>query len=269
MTAWIFGTAVRIIVGIAAAVCAPAHAAVPEYGIMVLNAYPHDPDAFTEGLLFNNGFLYESTGLEGRSSIRKLTLETGKPVQRYDLPSRYFGEGIVIWKDRLIGLTYTTEIGFIYDLHTLQPISDFRYTGEGWALTQDGARLIMSDGTSELRFLNPETLNETGRIRVTCNGIPVRYVNELEWVQGEIYANIWQTNLIARIDPATGDIVGLIDLTDLAARARAGRAVDVLNGIAYDATGNRLFVTGKLWPALYQIALSPRPHTSGLCRTLR
>ena len=158
--------------------------------------------------------------------------------------------------------------GFVYDLKTFRQISDFHYTGEGWALTRDGTHLIMSDGTSELRVLDPDTLHETARIHVACEGRPVRSINELEWVKGEIYANIWLTNLIARINPATGEVAGLIDLTDLAARAGAGRTADVLNGIAYDARADRLFVTGKLWPALYQITLSRRPDARDLCKTL-
>jgi glutamine cyclotransferase len=263
-----FKAVVDLIAGLAAAFGAPAAAAVPEYSVTVLNTYPHDPQAFTEGLLYADGFLYESTGLERHSSIRKVRLETGEVVQQRDVDPRYFGEGIVIWKNRLIELTYTSEIGFVYDLRTFAPVSSFHYTGEGWALTQDGTHLFMSDGTSDLRVLDPDSLKETSRIHVTCDGRPVRAVNELEWVSGEIYANIWQTNVIARIDPATGHVVGLLDLSDLAAQVGAGRSVDVMNGIAYDAKGKRLFVTGKFWPSLYQIAASPRQQAKGLCATL-
>jgi glutaminyl-peptide cyclotransferase len=261
--------AAALIAGIAAALPSPGRAGVPEYGFAVVKTFPHDPGAFTEGLLYQNGFLYESTGLEGRSSIRREKLETGKVLQEYDLDPKYFGEGIVIWKDKLIGLTYTTEIGFVYDAESFRPLSDFHYEGEGWALTRDGTRLYMSDGTSDLRILDPETLNQTGSIHVTCDGHPVRNLNELEWVKGEIFANIWKTPLIARIDPATGAVTGLIDATALGVRASAGgRIVDVLNGIAYDAAADRLFVTGKLWPVLFQIRLSPRPRGKDLCGTI-
>ena len=235
---------------------AGARAAVPEYGYRVVHAYPHDPGAFTEGLFYLNGFLYESTGLEGRSSIRRETLGTGEVQQSRPVPPQYFGEGIVAWKDRLIELTWRSHVGFVYDLKTFAPRAEFQYPGEGWALTRDDRRLIMSDGTSELRFLDPETLQETGRVRVTDEGHPVDQLNELEYVKGEVYANIWQTNRIARIDPATGKVVGWIDLAGLLGDADRGSApVDVLNGIAYDAKGDRLFVTGKLWPKLYEIKL--------------
>jgi glutaminyl-peptide cyclotransferase len=264
MTARSFVTA-ALIAGIAAAVTSPARAEVPQYGFTVVKAYPHDPAAFTEGLLFQNGYLYESTGLEGRSSIRREKLETGKVLQEYDLDPKYFGEGIVIWNNKLIGLTYTTEIGFVYDAATFKPLSDFHYKGEGWALTRDSTRLYMSDGTSDIRILDPETLNRIGSIHVTCDGQPVRNINELEWVKGEIFANIWKTPLIARIDPATGAVTGLIDATPLGIRASKHRPVDVLNGIAYDARADRLFVTGKLWPVLFQIRLSPRPAGKDLC----
>lgn len=231
-------------------------ASVPEYSYQIINTFPHDPEAFTEGLFYLNGFLYESTGLEGKSSIRKVKLETGEVVQRYTVPAQYFGEGIIHWKDRLIALTYKTEVGFVHDLATFALQKQFHYSGEGWAMTQDGKRIIMSDGTSELRFWDPETLAETGRLKVTDQGYPVRNLNELEWVKGEIYANIWTTNKIARIDPASGKVTGWIILNGLLnpgipAEARA----DVLNGIAYDAAHDRLFVTGKNWPKLFEIRL--------------
>lgn len=253
---------------IAASAFAGANAAVPEYSAVIVKTYPHDPNAFTEGLIYQDGFLYESTGRNGQSSIRKVALETGAVLQQHDLDRQYFGEGIVDWKDRLIGLTWKSELGFVYDLATFNQISDFHYAGEGWALTRDSAHLFMSDGTSDLRILDPATLSESGRIHVTCDGQPIRNINELEWVKGEIYANVWLTNLIIRINPATGEVAGLIDLTDLAELAHAERATDVLNGIAYDAAADRLFVTGKLWPSLYQITLSRRPAGNNLCHTL-
>ncbi len=252
----------RILAGaaLALAVAAGAEAAIPAYGYKVVHSYPHDPGAFTEGLFYQNGMLYESTGLEGHSSIRKVQLATGKVLQQRALDPRYFGEGIVAWKDRLVQLTWQSQIGFTYDLAGFTPKSSFQYKGEGWALTTDGQRLIMSDGTAQIRFLNPDTLAETGRITVTAEGQPLLNINELEWVKGEIFANVWQTTVIARIDPKTGKVTGWIDLTDLAAaEAAKGHQIDVLNGIAYDAAKDRLFVTGKLWPDLYEIKLTA-PH---------
>jgi len=248
--------AVLLIAGAAA----PAWAgAPPQYGYTVVKAYPHDPGAFTQGLLWRDGFLYESTGLHGRSSVRKVTLETGVPEQERLIDSRHFGEGVVDWKDRLITLTWQDEMGFIFDLATFERIGEFSYPGEGWGLTRDETRIIMSDGASALRFLDPETLKETGRIQVTDDGKPVDNLNELEWVKGEVLANIWQTDRIARIDPKTGHVTGWIDLSGLLGPDdRAGRQVDVLNGIAYDAATDRLFVTGKLWPKLFEIRLTPK-----------
>ena len=233
-----------------------AQAATPQYGYRVVHSYPHDRAAFTEGLFYLDGVLYESTGLEGRSSIRKERLESGEVLQSRTVPAQYFGEGVVAWKDRLIELTWRSHVGFVYDLKTLAPFAEFQYPGEGWALTRDDHRLIMSDGTDELRFLDPDTLKELGRVRVTDEGHPVDQLNELEYVKGEVFANIWQTNRIARIDPTTGRVLGWIDLSGLLSEADQRAApVDVLNGIAYDAKGDRLFVTGKLWPKLFEIKL--------------
>lgn len=232
-------------------------AAVPAYKPEIVHTYPHDPGAFTEGLFYLNGFLYESTGLEGHSSIRKVRLETGEVVQKIDIPARYFGEGIVNWRRRLVSLTWKSEVGFVFDLATLEQQRQFHYEGEGWALTQDGRRLIMSDGSAQLRFLDPETLRETGRITVTLDGRPVRSLNELEWVKGEIYANVWQTNVIVRIEPKDGHVIGVIDLTGLLSVADRTARTDVLNGIAYDPKRDRLFVTGKNWPKVFEIRLMP------------
>jgi glutaminyl-peptide cyclotransferase len=231
-------------------------AAIPAYEVDVVHTYPHDPTAFTEGLFYLNGFLYESTGLEQHSTIRKVRLETGEVVQKIDIPAQYFGEGIVNWKNHLVSLTWKTQVGFVFDLATFKQQRQFHYLGEGWALTQDGTHLIMSDGTSEIRFLDPKTLAETGRIAVTLDGKPIHNVNELEWVKGEIYANVWQTNWIVRIDPHDGHVVGLINLSGLLSTSdRIAGQTDVLNGIAYDAKGDRLFVTGKNWPKLFEIRL--------------
>jgi glutaminyl-peptide cyclotransferase len=242
-----------------------AHAAVPTYDYEIVHTYPHDTAAFTEGLFYLNGFLYESTGLEEHSSIRKVRLETGEVVQKIDIPPQYFGEGIVNWQGHLISLTWKSQVGFVFDLASFKLQRQFHYPGEGWALTHDDTHIIMSDGTPELRFMDPKTLKETGRLKVTLEGKPVRDVNELEWVKGEIYANVWQTNWILRIDPQNGNVLGLINLTGLlkASDVVAGRT-DVLNGIAYDPKGDRLFVTGKNWPKLFEIRLrkagEPRAH---------
>ena len=235
---------------------AMAQAAIPHYGYDIVHTYPHDPSAFTEGLFYLNGFLYESTGLEQHSSIRKVRIETGEVVQRLDIPPQYFGEGIVNWHRHLISLTWKSHVGFVFDLATFKLQRQFPYEGEGWALTRDDKQLIMSDGTSELRFLNPETLKETGRIQVTLEGKPLRDVNELEWVKGEIYANVWQTNWMVRIDPGSGRVVGLVNLSGLLKPSDiVNGQTDVLNGIAYDAKRGRLFVTGKNWPKLFEIRL--------------
>ena len=240
-----------------------AHAAVPVYGYEIVNTYPHDTQAFTEGLFYLNGYLYESTGLERKSSIRKVKLETGEVLQKVDVPPQYFGEGIVNWKRHLISLTWKTQVGFVYDLATLKVQRRFSYQGEGWALTQDGKRLIMSDGTPELRFLDPETLAQTGRITVTYEGTPVRQVNELEWVKGRIYANVWETNMMIIIEPATGNITGVVNLSGLLGAANRPPGPDsVLNGIAYDSAHDRLFVTGKNWPKLFEIRVLPAGQLS-------
>lgn len=238
---------------------ATASAAAPVYGYKVVHHYPHDPGAFTEGLFLQGGFLYESTGLEGRSSVRRVELATGKVLQQINIPGAYFGEGIVAWKGKLVELTWQTQIGFTYELGNFKQTGVFRYPGEGWALTRDDKRLIMSDGTAELRFLDPITLHETGRLLVTDGGKPVANLNELEWIKGEIWANIWQTDVIARINPQTGRVSSWIDLKGLLDTRTSGPdQPDVLNGIAYDAAKDRVFVTGKFWPRIYEIKLIPK-----------
>jgi glutaminyl-peptide cyclotransferase len=240
-----------------------ARASVPTYDVDVVHTYPHDVSAYTEGLFYLNGFLYESTGLEQHSSIRKVRIDTGAVVQKIDVPAQYFGEGIVNWHGHLISLTWKSHVGFVYDLASLKLQRHFEYEGEGWALTQDGKQLIMSDGTPDLRFLNPETLHETNRIHVTLDGKPVHNVNELEWVKGEIYANVWETNWIARIDPRDGHVLGLINLAGLLLPSDQVSGPDsVLNGIAYDAKRDRLFVTGKNWPKLFEIRVRKRDEAS-------
>lgn len=232
------------------------HAATPVYGYRVVHVYPHDTSAYTEGLFYKDGYLYESTGEAGESTVRKVELETGKVLQRHDVPDAYFGEGIVDWNHELIQLTWKSELGFVYDLASFRQQRTFRYPGEGWALTRDSKHLYMSDGSPVLRVLDPDTLTATGSIMVTDNGEPVTNLNELEWVKGEIYANVWMTNRIARIDPATGHVTGWIDLSGLLDVSRLpDPGNDVLNGIAYDEQHDRLFVTGKRWPKLFEITL--------------
>jgi len=227
---------------------------VPTYGYHIVRSYPHDPGAFTQGLLVRDGFFYEGTGMNGQSGIRKVKIETGEVVQAQPLASEYFGEGITDWKGSLIEITWRSEVGFVYDLNTFERKKTFDYKGEGWGLTHDDKRIIMSDGSPELRFLDPDTLKETGRITVHDASGPVKNLNELEYIKGEIYANVWQTDRIVRISPADGRVTGWIDLAGLLTPAERTRA-DVLNGIAYDAANDRLFVTGKWWPRVFQIEL--------------
>jgi glutamine cyclotransferase len=249
--------AVAAMVFAAAASPAWQRGVVPVLAYDVVRSFPHDAQAFTQGLIYRDGFLFESTGLNGRSSLRKVRLETGEVVQSKRVDTRYFAEGLTDWRDRLVQLTYTTNVAFVYDLTTFALEDTFAYAGEGWGLTHDDRRLIMSDGTAALRFLDPETYRETGRVAVTAEGRPVEHLNELEMVKGQVYANIWLTNRIAIIQPASGQVTGWIDLTGLLPAGTTGH--DVLNGIAYDAARDRLFVTGKLWPRLFEIRLRPRP----------
>lgn len=242
-------------------------AAVPVYTYEVVHTYPHDVHAFTEGLLYLNGVLYESTGLEQHSSIRKVQLKSGKILQKVDIAPQYFGEGMVVWKHELISLTWKSHVGFVFDLATLKLRRRFHYEGEGWALTQDGQHLIMSDGTADLRFLDPQTLHETGRVHVSLDGTPITQLNELEYVKGQVFANVWRTDWLARIDPNSGQVLGLIDLSGLLPPSeRVPGQTDVLNGIAYDAKHDRLFVTGKNWPHLFEIRLQPTDKVAQLQR---
>jgi len=235
------------------------HAQTPEYGYQVVHAYPHDPNAFTQGLEYRAGFLYEGTGLKGHSSLRKVQLETGKVLQKIDLDPEYFGEGITVLNQKIIELTWQSETGFVYDQSSFRKERTFSYLGEGWGLANDGQNIYMSDGSPQIRVWDPVTLKEKRRILVVDRGQPVLNLNELEIVRGELYANIWQKDVIARISPADGRVLGWIDLTGiLSAEDRSRQQVDVLNGIAYDVLGNRLFVTGKLWPKLFEIKLVPK-----------
>jgi glutamine cyclotransferase len=227
-------------------------------GFEVVQSWPHDPHAFTQGLVYREGRLYEGTGMNGESSIREVDLQTGGVLHRRNLAPEYFGEGITLLGGKLYQLTWRSQVGFIYDAATFQLAGQFSYTGEGWGLTDDGKSLILSDGTSTLRFLDPTTFAVRRTVKVTDNGREVARLNELEYVNGEVYANVWQTDLLVRIDPATGQVKGWIDLKGLLPEEEKSGDEDVLNGIAHDAANDRLFVTGKRWPKLFQIRVVPR-----------
>jgi len=227
------------------------------YTYKVVKTYYHDPKAYTQGLVFEKGLLYESTGLEGRSTLRKVELKTGRVLQMYKLPAEFFAEGITIYKDKIIQLTYTSQVGFVYKKDTFELLQKFNYSTEGWGITYDGKHLVTSDGTSTLHLLDPETLKQTDRIEVHDNNRPVSGLNELEFVRGQIFANVWPTEMVARISPQTGQVTGWIYLTGLLTLQDRTEQVDVLNGIAYDATNDRLFVTGKCWSKLFEIKLVP------------
>ncbi len=237
------------------------NSSVPTYGYEVAKTYPHDPTAFTQGLAFQNGVLYEGTGGKGSdtftSSIRKVELETGKVLQKHELGPDYFGEGITVHNDKIYQLTWRERTAFVYNLSDFKPIKEFRYSGEGWGLTDDGTYLYMSDGTHVIRVLDPETFEVKRTIVVNDEkGQPVMQLNELEWVKGEIWANVWKTGLVMRIDPATGKLLGRVDLTPMVTQEQQQNPnADVLNGIAYDEAGDRIFVTGKLWRKLFEIKL--------------
>ncbi len=229
----------------------------------VIAVYPHDDTAFTQGLFFHEGVLYESTGKYGESTVRRTDLETGKVEQFRDLPPEYFGEGIARWDDRIIALTWRAGLGFVLDLETLAPQEAFDYVGEGWGLTANETHLIQSDGTPILRFLDPDTLQISSTLVVRLNGKPLAKLNELEWIEDEIWANVWQSDQIVRIDPNSGNVLSVIDFTGLLPESeRAQPAENVLNGIAYDAETGRLFVTGKYWPKLYEVRIIDIAGTS-------
>ncbi len=230
----------------------------PVYGYQIVHTYPHDRGAFTEGLEYHDGYLYESTGLNGRSSLRKVKLETGEVVQKIPLSNQFFGEGITITGDRIVQLTYKTEVGFVYSLKDFQLLRKFEYKGEGWSLTHNATSIFMDDGSSEIRVWAPKTLAEHRRIKVHEGARSIDNINELEYVDGELLANIWQTDRIARISTVTGAVTGWIDLSGILSPMYRNGTEDVLNGIAYDAPHKRLFVTGKLWPNLFEIRIVPK-----------
>jgi glutaminyl-peptide cyclotransferase len=235
----------------------PLWAEIPVYRAKVVNTYPHDTAAFTEGLLYLDGHLYESTGEQGASWVRKVELATGKVLQQADLPLQYFGEGIVTHNGKLMQLTWRNGVGAVRDLQSFEILASFRYPGEGWALTRDATRIYMSDGTPTIRVLDPDTMTQTGSIAVTADGKPLQRLNELEWIKGELWANVWMTDRIARIDPKTGKVIGWIDLKGVFDYGKLPNPTDdVPNGIAYDAQHDRIFITGKRWPKLFEIKLT-------------
>jgi len=241
------------------AVALQVHAEVPVFKARVLNVYPHDPAAFTQGLVIHEGELYEGTGRNGESSLRRVALETGELLQRHNLSNRYFGEGITVMGDSIYQLTWQSQLGFVYDRETFALQGSFFLPGEGWGLTHDDSHLIVSDGTAFLRFLDPDTRREVRRVPVIEDGRPVDRLNELEYINGEVWANVWYTDTIVRIDPATGAVTSKVDLSGLHPQ-RGGD--DVLNGIAWDAVEQRLFVTGKLWSSLYEIEIVDTPEAA-------
>ena len=222
------------------------------YSYRVVASYPHDPKAFCQGLVFHNGLLYESTGKYGESTVRCVNLQTGVVQRQHQMPAKYFGEGLTVAENRLVQLTWRSGVGFIYDIGKLEQTGSFRYRRHGWGLTFDGQHFIMSDGSDELRFLHPESFKEVRMIRVKDRAKRIRYLNELEYINGEIFANVWHSDYIARISPKTGSVLGWIDLRGL---LKSRGRESVLNGIAYDSENDRLFVTGKNWPTLFEIEL--------------
>jgi len=232
--------------------------AAPEYGFRVVKTYPHDRNAFTQGLEYRDGFLYEGTGMVGRSALRKVKLDTGQLLQSFDLPQPFFGEGITVLPQQILQLTWKSQTGFVYDKANFRVLKSFTYPGEGWGMTNDGKRIYMSDGTPQIRVWDLMTLKEVRRINVADAGKPVNELNELEFIRGEIWANVWMTDRIARISPADGRVLGWIDLTGILPKSERTNSDAVLNGIAYDAAADRLFVTGKLWPKLFEIKVIPK-----------
>ena len=225
----------------------------PVQELEIVAALPHDPAAFSQGLIVHDGFMYESTGQRGRSSVRKMEIGSATPLEQVNLPAPFFGEGLTALGDSLFQITWQEHTGFVYDADTLSQVGTFTYSGEGWGLTTDGSSLIMSDGSSTLRYFDPKTFEVTRELEVFDGEHRVNSLNELEWVNGQIWANIWPEDDIARVDPATGRVVGGVDVSELAPNVRFTNSDAVPNGVAYDPATGRLFITGKLWPVLYEV----------------
>lgn len=232
-------------------------AAVPVLTATVVARYPHDPQAFTQGLIWRDGVFYESLGRVGLSEVRRVRLEDGRALARARIPAGQFGEGLAEHRGQLISLTWRDGVAHRWDPRTLRRVGESRYRGEGWGLAGNGRELVLSDGTPTLRFLDPESFNERRRVRVTLRGRPLGDINELEWVNGALLANVWHTSYLVRIDPATGAVTALVDLAALVREVGASDPEAVANGVAWDAKGRRLFVTGKLWPTLFEVKLEP------------
>jgi glutaminyl-peptide cyclotransferase len=245
-------------IALATAILVAHCAAAPIYTYKVITKYPHSTSSYTEGFFYRNGLFYEGTGQNGHSAILVTQPETGKPIQRRDMPPQYFGEGIIDWGPNLLEWTWQTHVGFVLDRTTLHIVSQFHYDGEGWGMTRTATELITSDGTATLRFRNPNTFDETRHIIVKDGSKAIDQLNELEYIKGEIYANIWHSDRIARISPTDGHVIAWIDLTGLLPDVEKLAAESVLNGIAYDAKQDRLFVTGKQWPAIFEIKIIPK-----------
>lgn len=240
----------------AAAIAAADPAPIERCGYRIVQSYPHDTSSFTQGLFWDGGHLYESTGQYGASRVARLDLQTGKALAQVKLPMDQFGEGITRWKDQIIGVTWQNGEGNRWSIKDLKRVGTFKYEGEGWGVTMVGDSLVLSDGTSQLRFLDPATMQERRRVTVRFGARPLAMLNELETIDGQIWANVWMTDMIVRIDPANGAITSYVDLTGLKKEAGAKGGDSVLNGIAWDAAKKRLFVTGKYWPKLYEITLA-------------
>lgn len=225
----------------------------------IARAFPHDVTSFTEGLLWHDGALYESTGMEGQSKVRRVDLQSGQPTKNVNLPAQLFGEGLALADDRLYQLTWQSKVGFVYDAKTFKPLAKFSYGNEGWGLTFDGTHLIQSDGTDVLTLRDPKDFASVKTVKVTRGGAPLRNLNELEWIDGYVWANVWQTDEIVVIDPTDGKVVAQLNLSGLLGAADRTGGEDVLNGIAYDAASKRLFVTGKNWPKLFWIRVENIP----------
>ncbi len=228
----------------------------PATGYEVLARFPHDTSAYTQGLLYHDGVLYESTGRYGMSELRRVDLESGRVLQRVRLPDDRFGEGLALLDGKLYQLTWESGVGYVYDVETLALLDSFTYAGEGWGLTTDGRSLIMSDGSDTIRYLDPQTFETTRTVAVSDRGSPLKEINELEYIGGVLYANIYRTDWIVRIDPETGSVLGWTNMRGLLSANERTPHTDVLNGIAYDAENDRLLVTGKLWPVLFHIRLT-------------
>jgi len=257
-TAWTICLAGASLLFVSSCDKAPERSAVPAYGYRVVGAYPHDQSAWTQGLAYEAGFLYEGTGLFGRSTLRKTGLTGGQTVQMLELAEEHFGEGVTVFGDHIAQLTWRSHLGFVYDKESFRLLRAFDWPREGWGMTYDGENLIVSDGTSILYFLDPQMFTVVRTVTVTADGEPLDRLNELEFVRGRIYANIWETDRIAIIDPADGRVAAFADLAGLLNPDDYGPETDVLNGIAYDAAGDRLFVTGKCWPKVFEIRIVER-----------